>query len=244
MRKIREMMESCSHTEYRQSFYLTLHSEGLLFHGPPYLILLLPPRLPLLLVRKPLLGNLAVEKRRRVKTQASGYHESLGTTGIWSCQPGSPCHLGTAHPWPVPAASTNPPGTGGMAMARPGAKEDRLEAQPAALSSCLHAPAGTRSACSTNNQGILLRAYWQVIITCWSTDKAGMEQMRRSSCQDHKFAGIKQKKFSGMWFKKERRKEGKRERRKEVKKERSKERKKERKEKTLDSKPAADQGAL
>lgn len=71
------MMESCSHTEYRQSFYLTLHSEGLLFHGPPYLILLLPPRLPLLLVHKPLPENLAVEKRRRVKKEASGYHESL-----------------------------------------------------------------------------------------------------------------------------------------------------------------------
>lgn len=77
MRKIREMMESCSHTEYRQSFYLTLHSEGLLFHGPPYLILLLPPRLPLLLVHKPLPENLAMEKRRRVKKEASGYRESL-----------------------------------------------------------------------------------------------------------------------------------------------------------------------
>ncbi|RMC10601.1 hypothetical protein DUI87_12312 [Hirundo rustica rustica] len=71
VRKIREMMESCSHTEYRQSFYLTLHSEGLLFHGPPYLILLLPPRLPLLLVHKPLLGNLAVEKRRRAPLKPS-----------------------------------------------------------------------------------------------------------------------------------------------------------------------------
>lgn len=81
MRKIREMMESCSHTEYRQSFYLTLHSEGLLFHGPPYLILLLPPRLPLLLVHKPLPENLAVEKRRRVKKEASGYRESLRGVG-------------------------------------------------------------------------------------------------------------------------------------------------------------------
>lgn len=70
-------MESCSHTEYRQSFYLTLHSEGLLFRGPPYLILLLPPRLPLLLVHRPLPENLAVERRRRVKTEASGYHESV-----------------------------------------------------------------------------------------------------------------------------------------------------------------------
>lgn len=96
MRKIREMMESCSHTEYRQSFYLTLHSEGLLFHGPPYLILLLPPRLPLLLVHKPLPENLAVEKRRRVKKEASRYRESLrgGRRGHGvsrARRPGSPC---------------------------------------------------------------------------------------------------------------------------------------------------------
>lgn len=43
----------------------------------------------------------------------------------------------------MPAASggTNPLGTGGMgllAMARCGAKQDRLEAEPAALGSCLH----------------------------------------------------------------------------------------------------------
>lgn len=81
MRKIREMMESCSHTEYRRSFYLTLHSEGLLFHGPPYLILLLPPRLPLLLVHKPLPENLAMEKRRRVKKEASGYRDSRRGAG-------------------------------------------------------------------------------------------------------------------------------------------------------------------
>lgn len=103
MRKIREMMESCSHTEYRQSFYLTLHSEGLLFHGPPYLILLLPPRLPLLLVHKPLPENLAVEKRRRVKTEASGYRESLRGTGIRSSPSRlsvPPC-LGRAEPLPA-----------------------------------------------------------------------------------------------------------------------------------------------
>lgn len=34
-----------------------------------------------------------------------------------------------------------------------------------------------------------------------------MENMSRSSCQDHKFAGIKQKKFNGVWFEKERKKE-------------------------------------
>lgn len=98
MRKIRKMMESCSHTEYRQSFYLTLHSEGLLFHGPPYLILLLLPRLPLLLVHKPLLGNLAVEKRRRVKTEARGYHESLQGTATCRNSPalaGARCQCGT-----------------------------------------------------------------------------------------------------------------------------------------------------
>lgn len=135
MRKIREMMESCSHTEYRQSFYLTLHSEGLLFHGPPYLILLLPPRLPLLLVRKPLLENLAVEKRTRVKTEARGYHESLQGTGICTSLlsvppaatvPGNSPAL-ARRPLPVLPASTNALGTGGtglLAMAHPGAKQD------------------------------------------------------------------------------------------------------------------------
>lgn len=73
-------MESCSHTEYRQSFYLTLHSEGLLFHGPPYLILLLPPRPPLLLVHKPLPENLAVEKRRSVKKEAGGTARLCGAS--------------------------------------------------------------------------------------------------------------------------------------------------------------------
>lgn len=94
-----------------------------------------------------------------------------------------------------------------LAMARCGAKKDRLEAEPAALGLCLHTPAGTGSARSANDPGILFRAYLQVIIMCWSTDKAVMENMRRSSCQDHKFAGIKQKKVNGMWFKKERKKE-------------------------------------
>lgn len=96
------MMESCSHTEYRQSFYLTLHSEGLLFHGPPYLILLLLPRLPLLLVHKPLLGNLAVEKRTRVKTGARGHHESLQGTATSATRAGG-----------QPSGGTNPLGTEG-----------------------------------------------------------------------------------------------------------------------------------
>lgn len=91
VRKIREMMESCSHTEYRQSFYLTLHSEGLLFHGPPYLILLLPPRLPLLLVRRLLPENLAVEKRRRVKKEAGG------TARLCGALPGQCWHTGPGH---------------------------------------------------------------------------------------------------------------------------------------------------
>lgn len=208
MRKIREMMESCSHTEYRQSFYLTLHSEGLLFHGPPYLILLLPPRLPLLLVRKPLLGNLAVEKRRRVKTEARGYHESLQGTGIHS-SPSSVPPEGTAQPWPG-ACSTSAPCQHKFPLAR-----EEWGCWPWRQGG----KAGGR-ACSTphshrnspNNQGILLRAYLQVIITCWSIDKAVMENMRRSSCQDHKFAGIKQKKNSmecGFKKRKEERKKGK-----------------------------------
>lgn len=71
VRKIRVMMDSCSHTEYQQSFYLPLHSAGMpcsrLFHRPPYLILLLPPPLLLLLVHRLLPENLAMEKRRRVK---------------------------------------------------------------------------------------------------------------------------------------------------------------------------------
>lgn len=61
-------MDSCSHIEYQQSFYLALHSEGMpcsrLFHGPPYLILLLLP-LPLLLVRRLLPENLAVGKNKK-----------------------------------------------------------------------------------------------------------------------------------------------------------------------------------
>lgn len=150
MRKIREMMESCSHTEYRQSFYLTLHSEGLLFHGPPYLILLLPPRLPLLLVRKPLLGNLAVEKRRRVKTEARGYHESLQGTGIHS-SPSSVPPEGTAQPWPgacSTSASTNSPWHGRNGAAGRGDKEERQEAEPAALHTPIGTPQTTRGFCS------------------------------------------------------------------------------------------------
>lgn len=65
------MMDSCSHIECQQSFYLPLHSEGMpcssLFHRPPYLILLLPPPLLLLLVHRLLPENLATERRRRVK---------------------------------------------------------------------------------------------------------------------------------------------------------------------------------
>lgn len=90
-------MESCSHTEYRQSFYLTLHSEGLLFHGPPYLILLLPPRLPLLLVHRLLPGNLAVEKRRRVKKAAGGRASLRGHGAAGGHQPSAACRRQAAH---------------------------------------------------------------------------------------------------------------------------------------------------